>query len=350
MELPKKSFKAFILAIIYTIALVSLLAAYHIYWKGHLSYQNPRNKMSPLNNPERKKYQVQRIEDVQSKTQPYNLTLEYINITSYPYIMNEPNKCKDESPFLIFLIATVANEVESRRAIRTTFGATLENGATVMCLFLLGKDNTQESNSILEESEKHHDIIQKDFQDTYNNLPIKILMGIEWVSNYCPRAKYVMKTDSDMFVNTYRLMDLLGPDQPQKQNFFTGFVLEKHRPHRNKDSKWHMPYSQYAGEFYPTFCSGTGYVFSGDVAPKILNSSFHVKYIYLEDVFVGLCLDREGVKVTAPPHPYLFNNYRVRYQPCVYNRIITSHYMTPTDIINYWKITQEYKEKCSKSR
>ncbi|XP_044158351.1 beta-1,3-galactosyltransferase 2-like, partial [Bufo gargarizans] len=271
-------------------------------------------------------------------------------IESYPYIINEPNKCKDESPFLMFLIETTAREVENRRAIRTTFvNTTWINRTSIKYLFLLAKDSKQEPNTIAEESEKYHDIIQKDFQDTYKNLTIKTLMGIEWVSNYCPKAKYVMKTDSDMYVNTELLLDLLGLDQPQKQNYFTGFVMENSKPHRSIHSKWHMPHSLYPDEFYPTFCSGTGYVFSGDVAPKILRSSFKVNYVYLEDVFVGICLDREGIKITKPPKNNLFHNYRVSFDPCVYNRIITSHYMTPTDLINYWKIAQENKEKCLNS-
>ncbi|KAM3915665.1 beta-1,3-galactosyltransferase 2-like [Leptodactylus fuscus] len=329
-----------------------LFAVYRFYQKGHLSYQeNEGNRISPTTNPvstEGQQIEFQWMEKVLQNIQstPSASSQGYLNITSYPYIINEPSKCKDESPFLLFIIATVASEVEHRAAIRSTFGnKSLKNGTSIMCLFLLGKNSNQDSNSILEESDKYHDIIQKDFQDTYKNLTIKILMGIEWVSNYCPTAKYVMKTDSDMFVNTERLLDLLGPDQPQKQNYFTGLVMENLQPQRHIESKWHMPHSLYPDELYPTFCSGTGYVFSGDLAPKILRSSFKAKYVYLEDVFVGICLDREGIKITKPPDN-LFYNDCVPFTPCVYNKIITSHYMNPTMLIIFWKTVQENKEKC----
>lgn len=347
------SVKVIFLAVIYITSLCSLFVAYRFYQKGHLSHQeNIGTKVSPssiLETLGRNENGFQWNEKGRNIT-PSTTTassLDFINIESFPYIINEPNKCKDKSPFLIFLIETIASEVENRRAIRTTYAnKTSIHGTSIMCLFLLGSDRRQDHNSILKESERYHDIIQKDFQDTYKNLTIKTLMGVEWVSNYCPRANYVMKTDSDMFVNIYRLLDLLGPDQPQKQNYFTGFLMEKHRPHRNQASKWHMPQSLYPGEFYPSFCSGTGYVFSGDVAPKILRSSFKVNYVYLEDVFVGICLDREGITITPPPEK-LFHNYHVSFEPCVYNRIITSHYMNPTNIINYWIIVQDNKEICS---
>ena len=39
------------------------------------------------------------------------------------------------------------------------------------------------------------------FQDIYYNLTLKTVMGLKWCSIYCNQAKYVMKTDDDIFVN-----------------------------------------------------------------------------------------------------------------------------------------------------
>ncbi|KAM4021519.1 beta-1,3-galactosyltransferase 2-like [Anomaloglossus baeobatrachus] len=352
-KVPLISVRVLIRTLVYIFGFSSLFAAYRFYQEGHLSYQeNARNKSYSLSNRrtlDKNRHGFMRIEKVDYKTPSTSSssTSEYIDIKSYPYIMNEPNKCKDQSPFLIFLIATIASEIHNRKAIRKTFGNEhFINGTSTMCLFLLGTSSQQDPNALLDESETYHDIIQKDFLDTYKNLTLKTLMGIEWVSNYCPTAKYVMKTDSDMFVNTERLLDLLGPDQPQKQNYFTGYLMLNNRPHRDQNSKWHVPHSLYPEEFYPSFCSGTGYVFSGDVAPKILRSSLNIKYIYLEDVFVGLCLDKEGIKITQAPQKTMFNNFRVPFSPCVYNNIITSHYITPIDLNNYWIIVQENKARC----
>ncbi|XP_018415683.1 PREDICTED: beta-1,3-galactosyltransferase 2-like [Nanorana parkeri] len=271
----------------------------------------------------------------------------YININYYPYIINEANKCKNSSPFLVLIIATVAAEVENREAIRHSWGnESLRSGIPIVRLFMLGTDNTIDQNAILQESEKHHDIIQKNFHDTYRNLTIKTMMGIDWVSVYCSGAKYVMKTDSDMFVNTEHLLDFLVPNLPAKQNYVTGFLLQNHQPHRNENSKWHMPRSLYPDNVYPDFCSGTGYVFSGDVAPKILRASFLVKYVYLEDVFVGICLDKENIRITPPLDGFLFNNYKVQFSPCAYNSLITSHEIGPTELIAFWKLVQEHKVAC----
>ncbi|XP_066453225.1 beta-1,3-galactosyltransferase 2-like [Eleutherodactylus coqui] len=353
MELNKKisfsSASLLVLALLCIIALGSLFVAYQYYQEGHFSYQENAGRKKSPETLEKNENGLQWIEKTLST--PSASSVGYLNIRSYPYIINESNKCKEESPFLIVLIATIASEVENRRAIRATFGKkTLINGTSIICMFLLGKDSKQKPKSILEESEKYHDIIQKDFQDTYKNLTIKTLMGIEWVCNYCPTAKYVMKTDSDMFVNIDRLLDLLKSEQAQKQNYFTGDLMKNNRPIRNKNSKWHMPHSLYPGEFYPTFCTGSGYVFSGDVAAKILRSSFKVKFLYLEDVFVGICLDREGIKITRPPTNNLFNSNPAPFNSCVYNNIITSHNIKSTQLIHLWKIVQENKERCSNSQ
>ncbi|KAM4640592.1 beta-1,3-galactosyltransferase 2-like [Discoglossus pictus] len=208
----------------------------------------------------------------------------------------------------------------------------------------MGMDTSVDQTAILNESLKCHDIIQKDFIDTYRNLTIKTIMGMEWVATYCPNASYVMKTDSDMFVNIGRLFSLLQPDQPHKNNFFTGHFIGG-VPHRNKDSKWYMPPSLYPDAKYPDFCSGTGYVFSADVVLKIYRSSFKVNFLYLEDVFVGLCLRRERIAITRDQRN-LFNNYLVPFTPCTYRNLITSHGLTATQKIEYWIRVKKYEGAC----
>lgn len=359
MALHKKmlfcSIKTLIWLLIYFIISCSIFFVYIVYWQYYLNYATKTVD---------KKYNFSSNHQMTGITQtsfewirktllsiPSSLSPPakgYININYYPYIINEPNKCQTISPFLVLIIATVSTDIEKRQAIRLTWGnESLKTGVSIVRLFMLGVDSTMDRNVILQESEKHHDIIQKDFQDTYKNLTIKTMMGIDWVSVYCPRAKYVMKTDNDMFVNTDYLLDLLEPDLPAKQNYFTGFLFQNHQPHRNQNSKWHMPHSLYSNHVYPTFCSGTGYVFSVDVAPRILRASFNVKYIYLEDVFVGICLQKENIQVTPPLDSSLFNNYRVPFSPCAYNRLITSHEIGPVELIEFWKLLQENKAACN---
>ncbi|KAI3368483.1 hypothetical protein L3Q82_025497 [Scortum barcoo] len=221
----------------------------------------------------------------------------------YRYILNEPFKCRDSTPFLILLIAAEPGQVDARNAIRQTT-----------------------------------------IRDTYYNLTIKTLMGMNWVATYCPHASYVMKTDSDMFVNTeYLIQKLLKPELPPKQRYFTGYLMRGYAPNRNKDSKWYMPPELYPSERYPIFCSGTGYVFSGDMAELIYQASLSIRRLHLEDVYVGICLAKLRIDPSPPPNEFLFNHWRVSYSSCKYSHLITSHQFHPNELIKYWNHLQSNK-------
>ncbi|XP_009638600.1 beta-1,3-galactosyltransferase 2-like [Egretta garzetta] len=258
---------------------------------------------------------------------------------SFKFIINEKEKCKDKTPFLVLLIATTAAEIQRRSSIRNTWGnESVVPGAQVVRLFMLGIESKGPDEVLLRESEQYHDIIQQDFLDTYHNLTLKTLMGMRWVASYCSATSFVMKTDSDVFVNTIYLIEkLLRPLVPPPKNYFTGCLMKGHKPIRNKNNKWYISKEEYPGDRFPPFCSGTGYIFSGDLASKIVSASVMIKFIHLEDVYIGLCLNAEGIQIVPPPSHSLFNIYKVPFSPCRYNNIITSHYIQTNEHVVYWE-------------
>ncbi|XP_068099325.1 beta-1,3-galactosyltransferase 2-like [Hyperolius riggenbachi] len=271
----------------------------------------------------------------------------------YDFIINEPDKCQGDVPFLVLLIAVERIQKEARQAIRQTWGEEdFVPGVKILRLFFLGKDikwSHDVQQDLLKESQEYHDIIQQDYLDTYRNLTTKVLMGLHWVATYCPKASYVIKTDADMFVNTeYLIKVLLKPDQPRRQNYFTGRLMRDFKPIRNKWSKWYVSPAEYPENRYPWFCSGTGYVFSADLASKIVKVSPTVRLLYLEDVYVGLCLKKLGLAPVAPPKGSDFNAGKVQYSDCKYNKIVTSHRLNPKEIIHYWNELQQNKHNCTK--
>ncbi|XP_068097869.1 beta-1,3-galactosyltransferase 2-like [Hyperolius riggenbachi] len=275
-------------------------------------------------------------------------------INVYDYIINEPDKCQGDGPFLVLLIAGERWQKEARQAIRQTWGKEdFIPGVKILRLFILGKDDKRSEDAqqgLLKESQEHHDIIQQDYLDTYRNLTLKVLMGFYWVATYCPKALYVMKTDTDMFVNTeYLIKTILKPDQPPRQDYFTGHLMRNAAPIRDPNSKWSVSQEEYPRNSYPLFCSGTGYVFSANLASKIVNISPTVRWLPLEDVYVGLCLEKLGVKPAAPPKTSDFNNWSVHFSNCTYNHIVTAHYVNPGQIIRFWNMVQKNKHTCNKS-
>uniref|UniRef100_A0A8C6T4X7 Hexosyltransferase n=1 Tax=Neogobius melanostomus TaxID=47308 RepID=A0A8C6T4X7_9GOBI len=235
------------------------------------------------------------------------------------------------------LSAQPYRQFDARNAVRQTWGnESVVTGLSLVRLFLLGTGNSFLQSRIEEESRTHGDIIQQDYQDTYNNLTIKTLMGMNWVA-------------TDMFVNTESLIQkLLKPDLPPKQSYFWvlhGYLMRGYVPNRNKDSKWFMAPELYPSERYPTFCSGTGYVFSGDMAELIYQASLGVPRLPLEDVYVGICLAELHIDPQPPPSEFLFHHWRVEYSICTYRRLITSHHFQPRELLTYWHRLQADKHK-----
>ncbi|XP_043916264.1 beta-1,3-galactosyltransferase 2-like [Protopterus annectens] len=271
---------------------------------------------------------------------------------NYKYLINEPEKCNRKPPFLVLMIATKPSEQQARTVIRQTWGnETFIPNVTVVCIFFLGRlasnmKSVQER--IQNESRAHHDIIQRDFLDSYYNLTIKTMTAMEWVTEFCPQASYVMKIDSDIFLNIELLVNkVLKTNVPVRKKYFTGNFIQAHRPNRNKKVKWYIPQEIYPANVYPAYCAGGGYVFSGDIAEKIVNISYTVKPVYIEDIYVGMCLKKLRIKIKRNN---LFRFRPVPHNICEYTKRITVHGFKPFKLLNLWKDFQQRKTFCSSDK
>nr|XP_049583773.1 beta-1,3-galactosyltransferase 1 isoform X3 [Syngnathus scovelli] len=264
-----------------------------------------------------------------------NIRTRPLNVHAYDFVINEPNKCKDAAPFLVILISNSHKELNARQAIRETWGD--ESAFTdlrILIIFLLGRNTEPVLNQMVEqESQIFHDIVVEDFIDSYHNLTLKTILGMRWVATFCPKAQYVMKTNTDVFVNMDNLIyKLLKPIAKPRKRYFTGSVIHG-GPIRDMRNKWYMSRDLYPENKYPPFCSGTGYVFSSDMAELIFKTSQHTRLLHLEDVYVGLCLRKLGI------HPFQntgFNHWKMAYSLCRYRRVITVHQISPDEMHRIW--------------
>uniref|UniRef100_UPI00358E4E4C beta-1,3-galactosyltransferase 2-like isoform X2 n=1 Tax=Myxine glutinosa TaxID=7769 RepID=UPI00358E4E4C len=276
------------------------------------------------------------------------IVTQELNLSSsqFKYLLNEKWKCRNATPFLILLIISRPSEKTARQIIRETWGGISRVNVTsserdfvvkITHVFMLGQAYDAKQEVIELESLTNKDIVQQDFMDTYRNLTLKTMMALHWLQNFCPKAVYAMKVDSDVYLNVQNLVrKVLRPELPHRHDYLTGFYMENFAPVRDPLSKWYVSEDVYAPKLYPPFCSGTGYVFSTDLASKIISIAPNVTYVELEDVFVSLCLKKIGIAPQAPPQPNLFNNHFVPYTPCTYHEIITSHELSPNQLLLYW--------------
>ncbi|KAG2471342.1 beta-1,3-galactosyltransferase 2-like [Polypterus senegalus] len=277
-----------------------------------------------------------------------------VSPSAYKYVINEPTKCQEAPPFLVLMIPVAPQDRAARDAIRKTWGyERLLPGVKIVRLFYLGLPPAEQGMSLQHEvgreSAEHGDIIQKDFWDTYANLAIKTMMIMDWLATYCPRASYAMKIDSDMFLNVELLVKkYLNPQASSpKKNYIAGVVIGDGMANRNTDSKWYMPPEAYPERAYPPYLSGSGYVFSVDLARKISLASQSIRPVPLEDVYVGLCLRKLGVK---PTRHYVwwspFHNHGVRYERCHFVTLLTATGFPPDKLVRVWHDFQLAKFTC----
>uniref|UniRef100_A0A8C2HXS0 Hexosyltransferase n=2 Tax=Cyprinus carpio TaxID=7962 RepID=A0A8C2HXS0_CYPCA len=258
---------------------------------------------------------------------------------NYHFILNEPDKCSQWNPFLVFMVPVAPHQLEARNAIRSTWGnESSVQGKAVLTLFLVGLTGGAEAQQQLEEeSRQHRDLVQSNFVDSYFNLTIKTMVIMDWLATRCPQATYVMKVDSDTYINLENLMSLLLSPNTPRQNYITGHLMWNQNVVRNKKSKWFVSQELYPETKYPTYVQGAGYVFSNDLPEKIVEISKEVKPFKIEDAYVGACLKRLGFAPSSPPDPSQFRLHMIQYKREDFLRIISVIVGSPQQILNIWK-------------
>ena len=165
-------------------------------------------------------------------------------------------------------------------------------------------------------------------------------MGFHWHSRFCSNAKYVMKTDDDIYVNVTNILRIIK--QPNMERKILGTCCQKANP-LHGESKWSAKHWEYPEKEYPGFCNGPGYVMSATIAMDIDMISMNVPFFHLEDVYVALCASRLRVPLQNIP------NFIINYFPFFGNTcgkygvkdLFVVHGFTPQKMLNIWKLCKE---------
>ncbi|NXE95583.1 B3GL1 acetylgalactosaminyltransferase, partial [Menura novaehollandiae] len=270
----------------------------------------------------------------------YFYEYEPVHKQHHLFTLRERLKCDDIDPFLVIVVASSPKDAKARQAIRKTWGSRDSwGGRRVLTLFLLGQDTPREDNtgglSVEHESILYGDIIRQDFMDTYDNLTLKTIMAFQWFSEFCSGARFFMKTDVDVFINTPNLVEFLLR-RNSSENVYTGYPLINNFAYRGFDKKRYISYEEYPFKLYPPYCSGMGYILDGKLALRIYELMSHVKPVKFEDVYVGICLNILKVNVSIPEDAEQFFLSKINFDVCKYRRLIAVHGLTPSELITFW--------------
>lgn len=271
---------------------------------------------------------------------------------NYKFIMDDTPVCKSRDPFLLLMVVVAPADVAARDVIRKTWAKEkVVLGQMVDILFLMGLPTgahaEQQQQKLQAENQQNHDMIQSNFEDSTYNLTIKTMVMMEWLAANCQKTTFVMKVDSDIFLNVQNLVKHLLDPSTATQNYVTGLVIENRPVLRNPYIRFYMPREIVAEPVYPPYPLGTAYVMSLDVAVNILTVSREVKPINIVDVYLGMCLKHLNVSPINSPEAYTFVKDPIHpLSNCSLSKAVAVATVDTTMMMNYWKKSKDPETKC----
>lgn len=283
----------------------------------------------------------------------------YRNCRYFPMLLNHPEKCADGEVHLLMVIKSVIEQHDRREAVRKTWGKERTvDGRKITTLFLLGspasgKDTKNLQKLIEYEDRIYGDILQWDFMDTFFNLTLKEVNFLKWFDLYCPGVRFIFKGDDDVFVNTHNLLELIDfkVEVRKEADMFVGDTIFKASPIRNRQSKYYIPRELY-DKPYPPYVGGGGFLMSAQLARRLYVASEDVELYPIDDVFLGMCLEKLHLAPEMHPGFRTFGITRqvspMNSEPCFYKQLILVHKLGAEELLRMWSVVHQEDLVCAK--
>ena len=226
--------------------------------------------------------------DIQSGTRkPYSEQ-------SQKYILNANKTCLARSEvILLIIVKSAVGNFKKRRIVRETWGKDAAKRGYRL-VFLLGYSANYDI-FINYENTIFDDLIQYNFDDTYENNTTKLKMALIWILKFCSQAKYIALVDDDMYVNipnTIGFIKRAGKDE----YLYSGFLIDKPRPIRNPSSKHYIPESRYPFDCFPPYIAGASIFLNQHTVEMFVRVMPFVPEIPFDDVYVGFLAQKLRIK------------------------------------------------------
>ncbi|KAL3178863.1 hypothetical protein MRX96_009531 [Rhipicephalus microplus] len=220
-------------------------------------------------------------------------------VSFLPVAYSVVHRCHTGGPLNhIFFVHSAPNNWVKRRLLRETIGdvamATKHSWTTVFFVGLSRNLGVQQK--VLDEAERHGDIVMLPYVDEYRNLTYKYVYGIKWTMDNCPRVPYVVKMDDDIVINLTKLVAYLKQRKRTEPPAFHCYVWTNMQVERSTDSPWYLSKKMYRKRFFSRYCSGSVVLFANRVMEAVYNASFAVPFLPVDDAYVtGEAAKKAGV-------------------------------------------------------
>ncbi|XP_064091838.1 beta-1,3-galactosyltransferase 5-like [Macrobrachium nipponense] len=252
------------------------------------------------------------------------------------YLIEEPNLCKERPDLhIISYVHSAVHKKENRQLIRDTWGNIKYYPQVRMkVIFVFGAAASKEEQKIInEESEKYHDIIQTDFVDSYKNLSYKGVSALQWVTQHCMHPQWILKSDDDMIINVFALVDYLKAytEEEAKKNSVPDKIMCAvwwgMPVLRGKGcAKWCVSMDEWREGTYPPYCSGSAFVIPTHRAPDLYHAYYHAPFLWVDDAYISGVLAKQAGVQHKPLHSlYELNHFLIEKNLVHGNRIFCHH-------------------------
>lgn len=248
-------------------------------------------------------------------------------------------------PFLLMLVHSSCDNFDRRQIIRNTWGA---SSNIVGVAFLVAKSLDSAVNSkVKREAFRHKDVIQGDFIESYLNVTYKHTMGMKYFIYHCPKARYVLKVDDDIVVNTPKLVDFLHDKISYygARKMILCDTVHHARALKSSRAKWRISFEGYPHKHYPTYCQGKAIIYSPDVVLSLYKQAqLDKSYFSLDDVFyTGIMAEKIGFRGHSNIGHLMNFDFKAGGLPENYrSHLFIGSDLTSTEILKLWILLRKY--------
>ncbi|CAF0911595.1 unnamed protein product [Adineta steineri] len=265
-----------------------------------------------LNQPAYCNQTIIRKHFMQNKS-PQELFEEYPSQSTFTYEIHNGNFCLSLRPHALVFVISKSNNFESRNAIRRTWGNFAHISSLnkfshlrLKLLFLIDIDESRLL-SIELEQRLYHDIVQVRLPQYYSLSTYRDMAILHWTDKYCSEAMTTVKTDDDIFLNTYLLANIINTirinttiDKTKLQcnysdtsaiihgNLFKQAPVVRYSSDSIQEgTRYITTNTEYPCNYYPDYMSGFGYIVNRNARSKLLCTFFRDKLpFHMSDVYV----------------------------------------------------------------
>lgn len=208
----------------------------------------------------------------------------------HPDVILGNNAICDRNLDLLVYIQSHWGNFMRRRILRNTWAS--KNTFTkvnVSAVFILGRPEKQDDQiKINNEQFINGDIIEGNVLESHQNISQKSRIAMKWIHIHCSKTKYVLKTDDDIFINIFEILEHILPTIDSSKNVIACHVKENGTSIivRDKNSKWYVPETFFPNmTHFPRFCTGYAVVMTTTLVHELYKVSQNTPVLPVDDVY-----------------------------------------------------------------